>query len=102
MRATIDTVVQLLDYAATHSDGKVTFQKSDMIFKTHSDASYLSKYSAWSRVGGYFFLGNNNINNNDINRPIAIECTILKNIVSSEAESELGGVFTNATRACGT
>ena len=101
MQSTMDAIVQLLDYAATHPDAEVTFHKSDMILKIHSDASYLSEYGARSRVGGYFFLGNNTTDDIDINGPIAIECSLLKNIVSSAAEAELGGVFTNATRACG-
>ena len=101
MRATMDAVVQLLDYAATHPDAEVTFHKSNMILKIHSDASYLSEYGARSRVGGYFFLGNDKADHTDVNGPIAIECSLLKNIVSSAAEAELGGVFTNATRACG-
>ena len=101
MLDTMKAVEQLLDYAATHPDAEITFRRSDMILKIHTDASYLSEHGARSRVGGYFFLGDNNDNDSDINGPIAIECSILKNIVSSAAESELGGVFTNATRACG-
>ena len=101
MRQTMDAIVQLLDYAATHPDAEISFHRSDMILKIHSDASYLSEFGARSRVGGYFFLGNNNNADNDFNGPVAIECSVLKNIVSSAAESELGGVFTNATRACG-
>ena len=101
MLDTMKAVEQLLDYAATHPDAEITFRRSDMILKIHTDASYLSEHGARSRVGGYFFLGDNNDNDSDMNGPIAIECLILKNIVSSAAESELGGVFTNATRACG-
>ena len=70
-----------------------------MVLKLHTDASYLSENGAQSCVGGYFFMGNKN--NNNINGPVAIECSILKNIMSSAAKSELGGVFTNATHACG-
>ncbi len=32
-----------LGYAATHQDAIVTFQASDMVLATHSDASYLSE-----------------------------------------------------------
>ena len=78
MQATTVAVVQLLDYAATHPDAGVTFSKSDMVLKIHSDASYLSEYGARSRVGGYFFLGMKNRSDNDVNRPIAIECALLK------------------------
>ena len=33
MKATMDAITQLLDYAATHLDAKVTFHKSNMILK---------------------------------------------------------------------
>ena len=98
MKKTMDAVIHLLNYAATHPDAEVTFYASDMILKIHTDASYLSEQGARSRVGGYFFLGN--AHDNKSNGAIAIECSTLKNIVSSAAEAELGGVFTNTSRAC--
>ena len=101
MQRTLDALTQLLQYAETHQNAAVTFHRSDMILKIHSDASYLSEYGARSRVGGFFFLGNNNVSDNDRNGPIAIECSVLRNIVSSAAEAELGAIFTNTTRACG-
>ena len=71
----MDVAVQLLDYAVTHPDAGVTFHHSNMVLKIHTDASYLSKFGAQSRVGGYF-LGNNTDNDTDFNRPIAIKCSI--------------------------
>ena len=47
---------QLLDYAATHPNATIRFERSDMVLYIHSDASYLSEPQARSRVGGYFFL----------------------------------------------
>ena len=41
-------VEQLLDYAATHPDAEITFCRSDMILKIHTDASYLSEHGARS------------------------------------------------------
>ena len=55
--ATMDRVIHLLDYLATHPDGVTMFKASGMIFNVHSDASYLSEKKAKSRMGGYFFLG---------------------------------------------
>jgi hypothetical protein len=55
---TMQALVHLLDYAATHPDAAIRFHKSDMILYIHSDTSYLSKAKARSRVGGYFYLGN--------------------------------------------
>ena len=49
MLATMDAVVQLLDYTATHPDAKATSHRSNMI-KKHSNASYLSENQACRRV----------------------------------------------------
>ena len=57
---TLDALTKLFNYAASHLDAAVQFQKSDMILHIHSDGSYLSAPRAISRVGGYFFMGNNN------------------------------------------
>ena len=71
-----------------------------MVLKIHTDASYLSELEAQSRVGGYFFMGDKTDDDHEINGAVAIEVSALKNVVSSAAEAELGGVFYNATRAC--
>jgi hypothetical protein len=47
---TMDALVQLLDYAATHPDATIRYYKNDMILYVHSDASYLSEPKARSRV----------------------------------------------------
>jgi hypothetical protein len=52
---TMSLVRWLLDYVATQPDAILTYKKSDMILAVHSDASFLSKASARSRVGGRFF-----------------------------------------------
>jgi hypothetical protein len=54
---TIQALVQLLDYAATHLDAAICFHKSAMVLYVHSDASYLSESKERSQVGGYFYLG---------------------------------------------
>ena len=53
---------QLLDYAATNPDAVIEYNPSDMILKIHSDASYLSEPRAKSRVGGHYYLGQNDDN----------------------------------------
>ena len=55
-KQTMDAMVHLLNYAATHPDAVIRFKKSDMILHIHSDASYLSEPEGKSRVGGFFFL----------------------------------------------
>ena len=87
----------LLDYLATHPATIIRYYASDMILNIHSDASYLSEPNARSRVGGYFFLGSVPENNRPIrlNGAIHIVASILKFVVASAAEAELGGLFVN-------
>ena len=89
--------MHLLDYAATHPNAVICYHRSDMILKIHSDASYLSEKEARSRAGGYFFLANKN--DNQYNGPIHILSTILRNVMASAAEAELGALFENAKEA---
>jgi Reverse transcriptase (RNA-dependent DNA polymerase) len=98
---TMDTLMQLLDYAATHPDAAIRFHKSDMILYGHSDASYLSEPKARSRVGGYFYLGNDN-EAPDLtkpNGPIHIESRIMKNVMAAASEAEIGALFHNGQEA---
>ena len=47
----------LLDYLATHKNAKEQYVASNMVLNIHSDASYLSKPKARSRLGGTYFMG---------------------------------------------
>lgn len=96
---TMTAAKQLLDYAATHPDAKIRFLRSDMILQVHSDASYLSESEARSRAGGIAFMGNDSITTN-INGAIHIHSSIMKNILASAAEAEVGALFHNAQDAC--
>jgi hypothetical protein len=90
---------QLLDYLATHPDAKIHFQASDMILHIHSDASYLSVSKARSRLGGIFYLGYNPPNQDKLNGSILNVASIIKNVMASAAESEVGACFQNAQTA---
>jgi hypothetical protein len=57
---TADKVIKLLNYCNTHPEKKIRYHASDMILHIHSDASYLSENEAKSRAGGFFYMGNNN------------------------------------------
>lgn len=101
-KATTNTMTaahQLLDYAATHPDAKIRFKSSDMILQIHSDASYLSESEARSRSGGISFLGNDTTRP-DINGAIHVHSGIMKNVLASAAEAEVGALFHNAQDAC--
>ena len=68
-----------------------------MVLNIHSDASYLTAAKGRRRAGGSFFLGSLPRNNAAIklNGNIAITCAILKLVVASAAEAELGALFLN-------
>jgi hypothetical protein len=87
---------KLLDYSATHPDATIRYHASDMILHIHSDASYLSVSSAQSRLGGLFFLGNKSPEQDTLNGSILNVASIIKNVVASAAESEVGACFHNA------
>jgi hypothetical protein len=87
---------QLLDYLATHPDAAIRYHASDMILHIHSDTSYLSVSNARSRLGGLFFLGNKSPEQDTLNRSILNVASIIKNVVASAAESEVGACFHNA------
>jgi hypothetical protein len=87
---------QLLDYLATHTDATIRYHASDMILQIHSDASYLSVSNARSRLGGLFFLGNKSPEQDKLNGSILNFAAVIKNVVASAAESEVGACFHNA------
>jgi hypothetical protein len=87
---------QLLDYLATHPDDAIRYHASDMILHIHSDASYLSVSNARSRLGGLFFLGNKSPEQDKLNGSIINLAVIIKNVVASAAESEVGACFHDA------
>jgi hypothetical protein len=67
-----------------------------MILHIHSNASYLSVSNARSRLGGLFFFGNKSPEQDTLNGSILNVASIIKNVVASEAESEVGACFHNA------
>jgi hypothetical protein len=87
---------QLLDYLATHPDDTIRYHASDMILHIHSDASYLSVSNAHSLLGGLFFCGDKSLQETNMNGSILNAASVIKNIVASAAESEVGACFQNA------
>jgi hypothetical protein len=88
---------QLLDYLATHPDATIRFRASDMILNVHSHASYLSETKAHSHACGHFFMGWSPKDGDPIrlNGAFFTLCTILRFVVASAAEAELGTLFLN-------
>jgi hypothetical protein len=87
---------QLLDYLATHPDATIRYHASDIILHIHSDASYLSVSNVRSRLGGLFFCGDKSPQQDKLNGSILNVASVIKNVVASAAESEVGACFHNA------
>jgi hypothetical protein len=88
---------QLLDYLLGHADAKVRFHASDMILNIHSDASYLLEANARSRACGHFFMGWMPKDGEFIcmNGAFHASTTILRFVITSAAEAELGALYHN-------
>jgi hypothetical protein len=68
-----------------------------MILHIHSNASYLSENEAKRRAGGFFYMRNTTKSDKKLtNGAILIVSKVLKQVMSSAAEAEIGAVFLNA------
>jgi hypothetical protein len=106
--STMNALVDLLNYCATHPEAKICYKASDMILHIVSDASYLSAKGSRSRLGGYFYLSNLPISMPPsatdpappFNGPVLVTASTIKAVLSSAAEAELGALFFNAKEGC--
>jgi hypothetical protein len=96
-KKTMGRSIQLLDYLASNSEAKVRYHASDMIMDIHFDISYPSKTKACSRACGHFFMGWMPKNGEPIklNGTFFVNTTILRFVVASVVEAELGALFHN-------
>jgi hypothetical protein len=94
----METVKQLLDYCATQEEAIITYLASKMILNVHSDAGYLHEKKARSQASGHFFLSNNDTSPPN-NGAFLTNATIIKAVMSSAAEAELGALYLNAKEA---
>ena len=96
---TWDKIVWILNYAATYPNEEIKYQASNMCLHTHSDVSYLAAAKAHIRSSGFFFLSNNPTKNSPedakINGAININSKIIKNVMTSDAEDEIGAGYMN-------
>ena len=107
-RPTSDTVKRtnrLMDYMYTYPTAVLRYYAGDMQLHIESDAAYLVLPGARSRVAGYFYLRANKHPQKaypgHFNAPLLVECSALKNVVSSAAEAKCGDLFHNCTTAIG-
>ena len=91
MERTLEKAYQVLDYLATHPNAVVQFRASDMVMNIHSEPN------ARSRACGHFFMGSLPRNGDPIklNGAFHMLCSILRFVVVSAAEAELGALFLN-------
>jgi len=94
---TLEKAYQVIDYLATHQNAVVRFRASDMVMNIHSDALYLSKPKAQRRACGHFFMGALPKDGEPIklNGAFHTLCSILRFVVTSAVEAELGALFLN-------
>ena len=97
-KTTLEKVEQLLDYAASQEDAVITYHSSDMVLAIHSDASYLSESKARSRAGGHFFMSSDRQMPPN-NGPVLTLCQIIRAVMSSACEAEIGAMYMNAREA---
>jgi len=94
-QATIEACTQLFNYTATHPDATICYTASNMILHIHSDASYLSETKARSYAGHYFYLSNTTMNPPP-NGAIHVHSSLMKTVLASATEAEVGALFYNA------
>ena len=68
-----------------------------ILLHNHSDAAYLVVTGARSRAAGYTYLGNDTHNKQIINGPISIKAKIMKGVMSSAVEVEIGALYEHKT-----
>jgi hypothetical protein len=83
---------RLLGHLAAFPNNCVRYYASDMVFRTFSDASYLSETKSRSRAGAYGYFGWTN-DPHRLNGPVLIDSTVLDVVVSSVAEAEYGAAY---------
>ncbi len=88
---------QSLDYLLHNVNAKVCFIASNMILHIHSNASYLAEAKARSRACGHFFMGWMPKNGEPIrlNGAFHVSSMILRFVVASVVEAELGALYHN-------
>ena len=89
---------QFLDYAASQEEAVITYSASGMVLAAHSDAGYCNEPEARSRAGGHFFLSSD-VDIPPNNGAILTIAQVIKNVMSSAAEAELGALYIIAREA---
>ena len=99
-------ITQFLDYASTNPSAIIQYKSSDIILHIDSYESYISEPPACSRTGGHYYVSSLPTNPEKYpnlpppeNVPIHMECIILKHMVASADEVEVGVLIHNVQTA---
>ena len=99
---TAKALTHLFNYANTHPDAEIKYERSDMILYVDSNAIYSSASFGRSRAAGYFFLSKNlsdptkpPTHSPPINGPIYVLCQVMLHVLAYEAKGELGVLLFN-------
>ena len=92
---TTAAINQIIDHVATYPNDGITYQASDMILESHSDSGFNNKSKARSCAGSHIFLSENNPNP-EWNGAILTISQIIKCVMSSASEAELGAIYITA------
>ena len=85
----------MLDYLATYPSDGLTYRASDMILAAHSDAGFHNESKGRSRAGAHIFLSEDDPTP-AWNGPILSIAAIIKFVMSSAAEAEMGALYITA------
>ena len=99
-RDTEEKAKMLLDYAATYSNAIFSYKSSEMVLHADSDATQLTMPESRSCYASNFYLSDwpspSPLKPNpESNGPIHTDCKTIRNVVSSEAESDTCRTFNN-------
>ena len=83
---------------ATHPDAVITYHASEMVLAGHIDALYLYETKSRSRAGGHLFMSNNT-EFPPSNASVLTIYKIIKAVMLSATEAELGAILINRKEA---
>ena len=92
---TNEAINQLLDYNATYPADGILYRSNDMVLCVHSDAGFHNERKGRSRAGDHIFLSENDPMP-QWNGPVLTLDQLIKFVMSSTSEAELGVLFITA------
>ena len=92
---TKEAINQILDYCATYSADGIIYHSSDIVLCAHSGAGFHNDRKGRSRAGAHILLSKNDAMPR-WNGSVLTLAQIIKFVMSSVSESELGAIFVTA------